>query len=263
MNEHIPAMQETSSADICKVAFRPPAFWDKDPLLWFAHVESQFKISGISCDSTKFHAIVSVLDPCILKYVRDIVVKPPNNEAYGVLKERLIAHFEQSEGSRLRVLLNELQLGDQRPSQLLCEMENLNSGKLGDSALRALWLQRLPLHIQQILSACSDDSASNSKLAKIADTVFEVSHTNAAVSSIGEQSAIGVLRAEIAEIKTALQSLKPQTSVDSGRSRQRNRQRFRKRSNSRSKSRSDLCWYHDKFKDKAHKCVQPCKWSEN
>lgn len=253
-----------TGSDTCRIAFKPPAFWDKDPLLWFAHVESQFKIAGISCDSTKFHSIVSVLDPSILKYVRDIVVKPPASEAYDLLKQRLIAHFEQSESSRLRILLNELQLGDQRPSQLLCEMENLNCGKLGDSALRALWLQRLPLNIQQILSACSDDSVDNNRLAKIADTVFEVSHTNAAVSSIDEPSAVSLLRAEIAEIKSALQNLRPQQGAASGRSRQRDRQQYRKRSGSRSKSHSrDLCWYHFKFKDRAQKCVQPCKWSEN
>ncbi|GBM51552.1 hypothetical protein AVEN_79965-1 [Araneus ventricosus] len=112
--------------------------------------------AGISEDSTKYHALVSALDSRILSQARDIVLAPPRDNAYTALKERIISLFSQSERARLRQLLQDLHLGDLRPSQLLSQMKNLAGDKTSAELLRTLWLQRLPIRMQQILSACKD-----------------------------------------------------------------------------------------------------------
>lgn len=247
---------------VCRLAFKAPVFWNDDPALWFAHVESQFVVAGISVDSTKFHAVVAALDCKVLKCVRDIIVKPPPEKAYEVLKERVLNFYERSEGSKLSLLLNDLHLGDQRPSQLLCEMESLNGGRLNETALRALWMQRLPLNVQQILSVCTDENLVLSKLAKIADRVCESARADPGVSRVEDVSSVDSLRADIVELKNAFKNLSSEVGSRDFRERKNSGKFFRPRSRSGSRSR-DLCWYHNRFGERAVKCVPPCKWQGN
>lgn len=254
------------ASTVYKLAFKAPAFWGDDPAMWFGQVESQFLVSGITQDSTKFHSVVSALDTKVLKCVRDIILNPPTANAYETLKTRILAFYEQSESSKLKLLLSDLHLGDNRPSQLLCEMESLNDHKLNVEALKALWMQRLPSNIQQILSVVSDDISDLSKLAKVADKVFEGSGNSFpnSVSAVDRGSSeIQLLRQEIEKLKIAIQGIEnPNSSVDGKRFRKRNFHRNRSRSPSASRQ-QDWCWYHRRFKERATKCTKPCKWSGN
>ncbi|GFS59796.1 uncharacterized protein TNCV_2806141 [Trichonephila clavipes] len=59
-------------------------------------------------------------------------------------------------------------LGDEKPSHLLRNMKELSNGQLQDDFLQSLLLQRMPPHIQTVLSASSEPL---DKLAIIADKV--------------------------------------------------------------------------------------------
>lgn len=253
----------TDSQDICRVAFKAPKFWEADAELWFAQVEAQFVISGITADKTKFNAVIAALEPRILKCVRDIIIKPPSEDAYKELKCRVLSYFEQSESSRLKLLLSDLVLGDQRPSQLLCEMESLNGDKMNSSAIRTLWLQRLPHNVQQILGVCSDDATDNKKLAKIADKIYETSGNIIAASDVRiDSSPLQALRNEIADLKLKVEEISRKPMTHFARKRTRSFQNNGVRSKSPAKSKK-YCWYHFKFKSDARKCVPPCQWSGN
>lgn len=254
---------DTDCEDICRVAFKAPKFWEADAELWFAQVEAQFAVSGISVDKTKFNAVIAALEPRILKCVRDIIIKPPSEDAYGELKSRVLSYFEQSESSRLKLLLNDLVLGDQRPSQLLCEMESLNGDKMNTSAIRTLWLQRLPHNVQQILGVCSDDDTDNKKLAKIADKICETSGNIIAASDTRIDSPpFQTLRNEIADLRLKVEEISRKPMAYNTRKRTRSFQNNGDRAKSPAKTKK-YCWYHFKFKSDARKCVPPCKWSEN
>ncbi|GBM70117.1 hypothetical protein AVEN_151579-1 [Araneus ventricosus] len=88
-------------------------------------VGSQFKLNGICNNETKFHTLVAALDSKILSYVLDIVRNPPADSKYDALKARILSHSSQSQSTKLRALLQDLQLGDKKPSQLLQEMRNI------------------------------------------------------------------------------------------------------------------------------------------
>lgn len=139
---------EGSSSELARVAFRAPTFWRNNPELWFMQVESSFHVSKITDDQTKYHSVVSALDCEVLTFISDILKNPPKENLYNTLKERIIKHFAETETARLRLLFQELSLGDKRPSQLLHEMQNLASGQMTDEGIRALWLQRLPVEMQ-------------------------------------------------------------------------------------------------------------------
>lgn len=245
---------------VCKVAFRAPPFWETNPELWFGQLESQFHLSGISTDSTKFHSVVAALNADVLSCATDLVRTPPADKMYETLKKRILSQYVQSDSTRLKLLLQEICLGDKRPSQLLLEMRNLGAGKVSDEVLRSLWLQRLPVSIQQILSACSESTLDG--LAKVADKVNEVSGCTIGVAGIGKFD-VHELRNEIASLREEVKQLSL-NSRQRYRNQDRDRSVSRKRENSRKRSESSgLCWYHRRFGVKARDCIKPCEFSGN
>ncbi|GFU83333.1 uncharacterized protein TNCV_3739441 [Trichonephila clavipes] len=146
-------------------------FWKSNVRLWIAQCDHAFTFSGISSDDTKYSALVANLDAETLSYVSDIVLSPPNSDKYHTLSQRLITQFRDSETQKIKKLLTDLQLGDEKPSHLLRKMKELSNGQLQDDFLQSLWLQRMPPHIQTVLSASSELL---DKLAIIADKVSEV-----------------------------------------------------------------------------------------
>ncbi|GBM24825.1 hypothetical protein AVEN_245066-1 [Araneus ventricosus] len=65
-----------------------------------------------------------------------------------------------------------MELGDKKPSTLLYAMKSLASDGILPELLKSLWMQRLPIQIQQILSVSGDDLQA---LSKMADNIFEIS----------------------------------------------------------------------------------------
>ncbi|GFT64459.1 uncharacterized protein NPIL_130391 [Nephila pilipes] len=111
-------LNETSdNVEISHMAIKPPPFWKHNPAL---------------CD---------------------LVLIPPENGKYKVLKKRLIEMHSESEASKIRTLLQGLELGDQRPLQLLTRMRSLVGDNAGEPLLKSLWLGRLPNGKQIILVA--------------------------------------------------------------------------------------------------------------
>jgi hypothetical protein len=249
-----------TTRELARVAVKPPPFWQKDPELWFLQLESQFSLSNITADETKFFTTVAAIDSHVLQAVRDLVLKPPDKEKYEALKKRLISLFADSESARLQQLLQETQLGDMRPSQLLAKMQDLAANNFGDSVLKSLWLNRLPSQTQAILAVSSEPLAN---LAQMADKIhelatpptFQVQAVSQDQNSSSIQQQIHMLSQQIANLSAQQQQYT--------RNPRNQHQRRRSRSSSvhnRWKKKPDMCFYHSKFGDKAIKCIPPCNF---
>ncbi|GFR04850.1 uncharacterized protein TNCT_556891 [Trichonephila clavata] len=127
---------ECDSNQISHVAVKPPPFWKHNPALWFMGLEAQFELANILNDTTKFNYVLSAVESDILNSVSDLVLKPPENGKCDVLKKRLIEVHSESEDSKTRNLLQGLELGDQRPSQLLTRMRSLAGDNVGEPLLK-------------------------------------------------------------------------------------------------------------------------------
>ncbi|GBL83454.1 hypothetical protein AVEN_48336-1 [Araneus ventricosus] len=153
--------QDSVSDDdtIARVGVKLPPFWKANLVLWFVQLEAQFALAGITVDDTKFNHAISAVVSEILISVSGIILRPPDIDKYTILKKRLIDLHSESEASKIRALLQGLQLGDQRPSQLLTRMRALDSDTVGEPILKSLWMGRLPNSAQTILAALSEDMA--------------------------------------------------------------------------------------------------------
>jgi len=160
--------------EVSRINLKTPPFLRSNPELWFKQIEAQFIKASVKSDSRQFYHVVAAIESEILVQVSDVIISPPTTDMYSTLKNRIIVCFSEFDDARLKKLLKDIKLGDQRPSHLLREMRDLASGKVSDDILKTLWLQRLPNQIKAILTA-SGHSLNN--LAIMADKISEVADT--------------------------------------------------------------------------------------
>jgi len=252
---------------VAAVGIKLPPFWPTDPEVWFAQVEAQFTTRGISAQKTMFDYVISSLSPEIAMEVRDLLLKPPTEEPYTILKAQLIKRTAASEQRKLQQLISGEELGDRKPTQLLRRMQILLGDQLSTSAeatsfVRELFLQRLPPNVRMVL-ASTDTTMDLNKLADMADKVMEVATpTVAAIHTPNTSSEVTELREQVTRLAELVASL----TTHHSRRRSMSRPRHRSQSPGTTTpppSPDTLCWYHRKFGENAKKCQEPCTWGNS
>lgn len=260
---HIPIPQDGTSSEIFKVGMRVPPFWPEEPEIWFAQVEGQFTISGITNDATKFNYVIGQLDHQFSMEVKDIIINPPETGRYEKLKLELVKRLTASKEKKIKQLLMHEELGDRKPSQFLRHLQSLAGPKVPDDFLQTIWTSRLPTSIQTVLAA--QPKADLEILADLADRIMDLAPPSPSVASTSRaqpESTMSNMEKEVAALKKQVKSLTMQLNRRP-RSRSRNPQRARSSSRSHSNYKKfPVCWYHNKFGSKANKCVSPCDYNQ-
>lgn len=240
---------------VSRVSVKVPPFWSDHPEIWFAQIEAQFVIAGITADDTKYNTVLAAIESNILAQIADAVLQPPRSGKYSHLKKCIIDRFCESEQKKIQKLLSDMDLGDRRPTQLLNELSGLAKNRVSDDFLKSLWLQRLPQQARAILQASNVELP---ELAKLADKILEVSDYRqiaaATAPNIPDESPIG---SRIAALEERIEKL--------CRSRSRNRSSSYSNRNQRpsTPSANNICWYHKTYGENALKCRQPCNYPKN
>ena len=246
------------------VTLKLPTFWPADPELWILQVEAQFRTRNITQDSTKYDYIVGSLSPETAGEIRDVLLHPPENDKYTAIKAALLKRNELSEQKRLQELLSKEELGDRRPTQVLRRMRQLVGDTVMDpKVLRALFIQKLPLSVQQIMVTAADEVALEA-MADMAEKIMEVTTAQVNKVQVADQAAassseISQLRQEVQQLKQMISGMSIQgQSAANQRNSSRGRSPYRRQ---RDVNRYPLCWYHHRFGEKSTKCDSPCSWS--
>lgn len=258
---------------------RLPEFVSSDCEMWFAMVESNFIKSGITDSQQRYLNVLAVLPSRYTKDVRDIIMKPLSDNSYDNLKSELIKRLSSSQEEKTRQLLQNVTMGEERPSHFLRRLQSLAGEDVPENLLKTLWLRGLPQAFQATMATQKDKSLAD--MAEVADAVYEISHARTPVMEVAAAPDSQLvlqfkqLQLEMAALKTQLSAVighvseisnktsEPNYRSRYGRSRSNSNTRARSRSPSASRDSrlSGLCWYHYRFKGDARKCVQPCSWS--
>ncbi|GFT30200.1 putative gag-pol protein [Nephila pilipes] len=175
------------------------------------------------------------------------------------MKKALLNRLTDTEESRLKKLLTDLELGDKRHSDLLRQMKSLAGNSISDEIIKSLWLQRLPQQTQAILTISNDTL---DKIAEMADKIIAVYSSSeiCQVTKVGslpnsassfDRNKLDVLQADIAALTKKFDEFSRNTRSRS-KSRGNDRQR-RSRSNS---ARYEFCCC-DIFYDSSTKKKRP------
>ncbi|KZC13185.1 hypothetical protein WN55_05518, partial [Dufourea novaeangliae] len=234
-----------------------------NPTTWFRQLESQFVLSGITQDATKYHYVSANLENKYADVVIDIINNPPTTNMYETLKAELIRRLSDSKEQNIRHLLEHEEIGDRKPSIFLRRLQNLAGYTVSDEFLKTLWLGRLPTSIQAIL--ITRQKKSLSELAALADAVVEVTPRPQVTAAAVESSVQGDIRADLAELRREIAALRIETN-SFRRSRAKSRSGHRSLSRSRGRNEGDIptdgkCWYHWKHGAAARKCRDPCNFA--
>lgn len=254
---------------VFKVGVRIPPFWPEEAALWFAQMEGQFVLSGITADSTKFYYVISQLENKYAIEVKDIINSPPSVNKYEKLKTELIRRLSASQEKKVQQLLMHEELGDRKPSQFLRHLRTLAGPTVPDSFICTLWSSRLPQNIQTVIA--SQINLPLESVAELADRVHEIAPPGPAVAAAAwpdTSNSLSELAKQMAELTREFAAFKGQVHSLShrhnGRSADRKPTPYRGRSRSRSKPRDNgHCWYHNRFGNRATRCTTPCTFSEN
>lgn len=246
------------------LAARIPDFWVDMPEVWFARVNAILAPQKLS-DETKFDLILSKLSKETISELTEIILNPPATEKCKTLKTKLLALYEDTNNARIKKLLRDIELGDQKPSQLLRKMKDLAKKNFPDETLRILWEERLPAQVRAVLAVTV--TLDLNELAAVADKVLEAARP-AQIAAVTQQqpgqaatgnSDVATIMAEIAKLNARFDNLT--------RARPRSRSMQRRPTNaprpSPSRRREDwLCFYHYRYRERARRCLQPCAWNK-
>jgi hypothetical protein len=280
------------TAEVAGIALsmRVPPFWRDKPRLWFIAFEAATHDLKKG-QSQLAQLVIAQLEKQDIEQVSDLLYNPPAENYYDALKRRLISVYEESEGRQFQKLLSEMELGEQKPSQLLRRMRDLAREKVPESTLRLMWMNHLPAHVRSVLvvSDSISKTAALDELALLADKMLEQTQEISAMSTqrappssshSPHQAAPATPQAqdtqylieEIRRLSLEVASLRSRPPYQHGRS-PYNRRIHRSRSNSRSLSRSHshrrndneraFCYYHTRFGKNARKCQSPCTYENS
>lgn len=277
---HITVQQPDPGLAAMSLLNRISSFWSQDAVLWFHQYECVIAAQKPS-DEVKYQMTVAKLGHADLQQVSDIIRNPPTTNKYETLKQRLLAAYADSDLRSFQKLLSEMDLGDQKPSQLLRKMRDLAGTRINEEGLRFMFAGHLPKHVRAILAV--SDKSDLDELAAMADTIIENAGSQGhgeTIARVDHQPArattpdrdvrqlIAQLSTQMAKLTQDMASLShgPQDRQNRSQSREP-RQQGRSRSRSASKKAENnpkwLCYYHHKFKEDARKCIEPCNWKNS
>jgi hypothetical protein len=245
-----------STSEIARVAVRLPSFWAER----FTQAETQFHLPGISNELPKFYHVISQLDEKYVAEVENIINSPPRQDSYTTFKTELVKQLCPSRGQRTRQLFTLEDMGDRKPSQFLRHLKSL-APDIPENYLRILWTSRLSTNIRTILAGMPEVELDASALC--ADRMMEtVSPSTVASTSPGPdytellQNIRDLTRrlANVVTEKKRSNSNERQFNFRDRRSNSNSRSSSTRRSPSRRDSTNTLCWYHQRYGDRAQRC---------
>lgn len=250
-NINVPPIGEQRAEPIDTVTMRrQPPFWRAHPDLWFIQVEANFARGKVYSDKARVADIIGQLEPDILLHLREFTRKPEEEKTYELLKASLMKRFAKTELSRTAELLEEMTLDDKRPSDLFRDMRDIAGEDISIGFLKTMWLKRLPLLMQQTMLG---RGGTIEELVEFADNLSELNR-NSVASMEGTRGSPD----RMTRIERQLEHLSKLYARNSGAKRDNDK----KPKGKVSKPPSDLCFYHERFGEKATKCRSPCNYAQ-
>ena len=209
--------------------FPVPSFYEEDPERWFWQLEAHFIINKVTKDTEKYAVAVANLPYKVVRRIPTTLIN--QKDPYKAVKELVVKETDLSNYQRSEKLHSLPALGDQRPSELLASIRNLQP--VTDCKCycsRFQFLSRMPPITRSHL--VNHEELTVDELAALADTIML------------SQAALSV---DIHHVKPE----KPTASSPTVPTKKEKQQK---------KKTTGPCWFHAKYGEDAKSCRDPCSW---
>jgi hypothetical protein len=250
-----PAAAHAAPAAVAAVSVKLPEFWMDDPEMWFAQAEAHFRRAGITVSATKFDYVLMQLPAKARTSVREIVrIADTLPDPYEVMKTKLTASYTKSRWRLVFELFEHPDLGDRRPSEMMDALLSLlPPGEPPGDLFMGQFLKRLPASMRSQLAL--EEFKNPAQLAASADSLWDARGSpQSSVSAVGRSVSPG-RRDSASPSRQRVRQRSPD--------RPRDRRRPTPGPGSRVEQDSGLCYYHDRWGRRAHKCEAGCSWTGN
>ena len=245
-----------------KIEVKLPPFWENDIQLWFKASENLFKLKDINCNNDKYALVFAALSIDQLRRLQTFSADLNFNSNYDELKNALLKIYLPDRDKDLDELLYNTELGDRKPSQLLAHMRKLLGNARSPSILRKLFIDKLPVETRRLLVLTNSENID--VLAENADKLFE---EDLNISRFQNSIARHNLSSSFFNHEPFSSTPKKVSSCSSNDSTMPRARRslLADLNNSQQIKKPDkyVCWYHEKYGDKAIKCVGSCDFHKN
>ena len=228
---------------------------EEEPHIWFRLIEAQFAAAGIRSQKLKYANALANLPKQVLRDILDTLdVCNDSEDPFDQLKNTLLGQFGKSKWqSYFELLRLPMEMQGLKPSVLMRKLkQHLPPGVSPDNDLfLAMFLVRLPPSMRESVGAGNHTTAA--AMVKAADALWDArgGHDPTVAAATTQRS----------------RSPAPNTG------RRGDKRGGNARSKSRPPSRPDfysfqnpgngICKFHNYYAHKAHRCIQPCAYSEN
>ena len=145
---------KTSPKSVRTVSIKLPPFSESNPELWFSKAESQFKVKGITSDTTRFHHLYALMTDKAANEIEAILLDPPKTGKVDAMRTKLVRRFGRSQYDKNTELLNTRSLGDLKPSEMWSKFQRLNKdpGNATSTFVRTYLINMYPPEVRGALS---------------------------------------------------------------------------------------------------------------
>jgi hypothetical protein len=249
---------QQQQAAVAAAAIRLPEFYADSPQSWFDCLDSTFATANITQSITKFHWAVSKLPFSLIATVRPLSRNPTAiSDPYKELQELLLRSYGLSDEQMTNKWLDYPMCGDTRPSVLWDNLIALQTESIKD-AQTALFFRKLPRHISSLINPRAFNTTE--ELIQRCNALWMAQTLEEAASAASATAA--AVPSQQPPFRNSRRSPSPFRRKTPGGDKS-----GRRRSptpGAAKGSRSDnLCFYHSRFGNKAHKCEKGCSYQEN
>lgn len=248
---HIPKHQVVDVLPIQPLKMPFPQFLRENIEMWFWTLEKWFIGANVVDDDRRFSAVLLALPIATVAVFKEQFDNPPHSNKYLFAKDLIVRHFSKNHFQQIKALVEHVELGDTKPSELYAQMRQIAGDSISHTTLKGLWIMRLPEQWRPSLSLASDDPL---EFLQAADIMHQVMPK----SSLCKIDAVAGAGAIVSDDDLTSQQIcafskkKPFKKF--------NYKKKKSSSDSSHHADSELCFYHSQYGNKAHKCIKPCSW---
>ena len=265
------ALSAARDPDVIRKKPEIPTFDKEHVEIWIKRMENAYIRAGISSIKEKFAFLemkfaVNV-DPVINEF---FFVSDPTQENWNNFLAHLRKEYGPTPQQKASIFIDGFKRDSLRPSQYAAALNDKTKDVTLDDIKKEMMMRELPVEIRRMLQERIENSTFK-EAAEISDAYFDRDgqprhSSSSTVNEISEPSQDFHLQTDSTDVNAVASRFRQnrqnpsssfRPSQPRSKSRNTNRQPTTHSTNTQS-STSNLCFYHEKFGDKARKCEEAC-----